>query len=677
MDIKIAIKVLSALFCCIQTATSPPIDLPSDAGIVDVTQSPYKADKTGIADATAAIQQALDDHANANRIIFLPAGEYTISNTLRWGDGAHGGMAQKRTTLMGAGIEFTTLKLAATASGYSDPLSPKAMIWTGNKPAQRFGNEIFHMTIHTNGHAGATGVQFNSSNFGSMEHVLITSGSPGVGKYGLDMGFTDEIGPLLIRNVSVDGFEVGIRTFWQVNSITFENITLRNQSTYGIHNYHQIITVRNLDFEGSVPAVFNQKDARGTITLVDCTLKGIGEASAGAAIHNQKNGFFRNITVSGFGRAVNNDDKGRDCGDIEGPVVTESQSHCQVQSLFESDEKTLNLPVKEAPSIPWPPVDQWANVRDFGAKGDGSTDDTKVVQDAVNAGKKVVYFPGGYKYMMNGVVEISGPVERVCGLRASLKGTGRFKVVDKSNDAPVVVIDGFRGGYQIDNVTVEHASSRTVLMAHCGDIQVVGSGTGDLFINDIVTNHFPLTNGAQHVWCRQLNIESDDKPKLINNGATLWILGLKTERGNVVVKTENGGQSEILGGHIYSTTGEKTHPMFEIVESAFSVAGLAERNFNGYPYQTWITETQSGVTKTLAASEVVNRGNFYYTSYSRPGNIITKSSIKSFVPYLLNESPQHFSLMGQLVPHISRAKSPSLIIRYNTNSKGRKLLNLR
>jgi len=46
---------------------------------MDVTQSPYRADNTGVLDATAAIQTAIDDvGADGGGIVFLPAGTYRI-----------------------------------------------------------------------------------------------------------------------------------------------------------------------------------------------------------------------------------------------------------------------------------------------------------------------------------------------------------------------------------------------------------------------------------------------------------------------------------------------------------------------------------------------------------------------------------------------------------------------
>ncbi|QNK56161.1 S-layer homology domain-containing protein [Paenibacillus sp. PAMC21692] len=54
-----------------------PDVVPGD--IVDVTEAPYNADKTGTTDATAAIQAAIDDIGEAGGgVVFLPAGTYRI-----------------------------------------------------------------------------------------------------------------------------------------------------------------------------------------------------------------------------------------------------------------------------------------------------------------------------------------------------------------------------------------------------------------------------------------------------------------------------------------------------------------------------------------------------------------------------------------------------------------------
>jgi len=88
-------------------------------------------------------------------------------------------------------------------------------------------------------------------NQGSVRQVTIQSGD-GAGINGLDLNFTDEIGPLLVKNLTVKGFQYGIRTGFRINSQTVENITLKNQREYGPSNTGQVVNIRGLTSDNTV-----------------------------------------------------------------------------------------------------------------------------------------------------------------------------------------------------------------------------------------------------------------------------------------------------------------------------------------------------------------------------------------------------------------------------------------
>lgn len=205
----------------------PAIVFPADAGVLNIKN--YGAKGDGVTDDTVAIQSALNAYPNGKRIIYLPIGTYLVSQTLSWSAGTPGtGNDYKNTILQGQSQSGTVIKLKNKATDFTDANHPKAVIFTGPAPAQRFVNSIRTLTVNTGtGNPGAIGVQFNASNQGSMRQVTIQSGD-GQGVNGLDMNFTDEIGPLLIKGVTVKGFQYGIRTGFTVNSQTLENVTLQN-----------------------------------------------------------------------------------------------------------------------------------------------------------------------------------------------------------------------------------------------------------------------------------------------------------------------------------------------------------------------------------------------------------------------------------------------------------------
>lgn len=458
---------------------------------------------------------------------------------------------------------------------------------------------------------GAIGIQFNASNQGTIRNVRIVS-EDRQGRIGLDLGHSNEIGPLLVRNLTVEGFDEGIRTWWPVNSCTFEHITLREQNVYGWHNYHQMIFVRGLQSENRVPAIFNRKDSWGTVTLVDSTIKGLSGAEQTAGILNQRQLYVRNTKITGYGKAINNADKGRDKGDVDEPgLVSEETSHANVVSLFRELDGTLPnsrtfLKVKETPEIEWgDPRTEWVNIQDFGADGSGKADSSVALQQAIDSGAKTVYFPGEQRFFFDSEVLIRGPVSRIIGLegRCQFGENAVWKFVDQQNEtiapsAPHVIIERCSNQSGGRAIPLIHASKRSLFVSSWIGAHVEGRGTGDIFLDDYC-GRLDLHHPGQNAWCRQLNTEHQGT-MLLNNGANLWILGMKIEKVGTIIHTKNGGTTDLLGGFIYSNRGwDETVPAFLIEDSTVNLCGLNERNYNRDPVSFWFQETVNGETRQL------------------------------------------------------------------------------
>lgn len=594
-----------------ETSSQTPITFPKDGGVLDVREFGAVADDDQ--DDTAVLQRALDQHANGNRIIYLPPGKWLVRDTLKWPQGERGGMEQKRTILQGAGQSLTLLQLPDATPGFTDAAQPKAMIWTGNRPAQRFRNAVRDLTIAVGkDNAGAIGLQFNASNQGTIRNVSILA-AEGSGAIGLDMGFTDEIGPLLVRNLAVEGFELGINTKWPVNSATFEHVTLRGQRKYGWWNYHQMVFVRGLTSENSVSAMYNEKDSWGTVTLVDSRIVGKDAGPKTPGILNQRQMYLRNVDISGYAKSVDNADKGRDKGDIDAAGhIAEDTSHQNVTGLFRSiPDSTFatagavtHLPVKESPAVPWgDPAKGWGNLVTFGADPTGKADASPALQAAIDSGARTVYLPAGMRFQFNETVELRGPVERIIGLEGNFHTDGRavWKLVDGKHprglpDAQTVVIERMSGTSGGAGIPIRHESRRTLVVSSTIGFGVEGHGAGDIFLDDFCGT-LNLHQPGQSAWCRQLNTEHTGT-MLRNNGGRLWILGMKTEKIGTVIETVNGGITDAAGVFIYSNQGwDEKVPAFIIDNSTATLAGINERNFNRRPVSLWFRETQGDETR--------------------------------------------------------------------------------
>ncbi len=609
--------VIVGLLCALCAFGAPPIQFPPDGGIVDVTKAPYLGRPDGISDCTRAIQAALDAHPNGNRIIYLAPGTWVVTDTLKWPAGSHGGLAQKRTILQGAGPEFTTILLPDSTAGFSGEKN-KALIWTGSRPAQRFRNAVRDLAIDVGrGNPSAIGLQFNASNQGCVRNVELRA-ADGSGAIGLDMGHTDEIGPLLVRNLTVRGFEIGISTKWPLNSATFEHITLRGQRKHGWWNYHQMVFIRGLDSENAVPAIFNEKDSWGTVTLLDSRIAGKGADAQTPGILNQRQMYLRNVSISGYSKSLDHADKGRDKGDVVSAGLTrEDTSHANVFSLFrEVPDRTFatagvirHLPVKESPEIPWGDIAaDWASIVRFGADPKGKVDSSHALQAAIDSGAKTVFIPGGARFRFDSEVQIRGPVERIIGLegRFTTDGGAVWRLVDRKHpgglsDAPAVIIERCSGDSGAKGILIRHESARALVVSSWLGAHVEGRGAGDLFLDDFC-GRLDLMYPGQSAWCRQLNTEREGT-MLRNSGGKLWILGMKTEKIGTIIETINGGITDAAGIFVYSNRGwVEAVPAFVIRDSTAMLAGINERNFNRRPVSFWFLETQGRETRAAKSA---------------------------------------------------------------------------
>ena len=585
------------------------IAYPADMGIVDVSKAPYNAKGDGVTDDTAAIQKALNDHPNQGAIIYLPNGIYRLTDTLRWPSVGGDDNTIKNTVLQGQSRGGAVLQLPDHCPGFANVRKPRALLWTGHAPAQRFGNEIHNLTVDTGvGNPGACGIQFMANNQGGISDVTIQSGD-GQGAVGLDMAYTDEEGPLLIKNVKIQGFDVGVAAATSLASETMEHVTVAHQNVCGIRNAGQPLSVRDLQSVNSVPAVIN---SGGLLTLIDAKLT--GEGGGQPAILNEAGLLARNIHASGYAAALHDKVSGKNAA---GPDITEFRSE-PPQTLLSAGTKTLGLPVRDTPELPWDDPKTWVSPLKFGVKPGDGQDASAAIQQAIDSGATTVYLPRG-EYHIAHTITLRGNVRRFLGGKAYLTLTEPLKSQNQpvfrfaDGSAPTVILEGLSTDFSNGPFFfLENASKRTLVMRRLlinfqgpPAYRNTDAGTGPLFLEDIVGQAFFFKN--QTVWARQFNPELNFHPGLHvqNDGGTLWALGFKTEGGGTQIETRNGGRTEILGGLVGDTNAGKMAPMFVNDASQMSVA-VAEVCFNHDPFDKLAQETRGGQTKTWRKDEALS-----------------------------------------------------------------------
>jgi len=589
-------KLLLILLCLVPALQAVEQRYPAHRQVVDVTQPPYSAKGDGVTDDTEALQLALNENVGWHRVLFFPKGTYLISATLTWPKKFNGHDNWGHTMLRGQERDATIFRLKDAT--FTDPQKPQAMMWCGGfGSADWFHNNVENLTFDVGrSNAGAIALQFYSNNTGAVRDCRFVA-SEGSGAVGLDLAHRDMNGPLLVKNVVVEGFRVGVSTGKAVNGQTFEHLRLRGQTECGFRNAGQHISIRGLDFEGECPAL----STYGKLLLLEAKLQGTGKAAKAPAIVKYNGGrlFVRDVKTSGFKRAL---------ADMETPdfaaafrlpadpqgEIAEYSSH-EVTTAFESPKTSLRLPVKETPEPIWDDPGTWAvvNVREDDPKGRGDYADE--IQKAVDSGASTIFLPESYH--LSRTVILRGKVRRVLGISGSINYWAKdpapeFRI--EAGDGGPIFIEGFgmlRGGLEL-------AAKRTVVIrsARPQAFKVLPQAEGsDLFIEDGGGHGWDLR--GMNVWARQLNIENEGT-HLTNDGGHVWILGYKTERGGTLAHTLRNGKTEILGGFSYTTTAGSLAPMF-VNEDSSVWTFFGEVCYNNDPFTTLIRETRKGETREI------------------------------------------------------------------------------
>ncbi len=605
---------------------------PADSGMVNV-KTQYGAKGDGVTDDTAALQKAISSviRSGNGAILYFPSGTYLVSRPLIEKD-LHGTW-QSQLTFQGENQGRTIIKLTDNDPSYQSSSSPADVLDMGSlQPLDSnsgggnngFDNYLFDITIDVGmGNPGAVALDFMGNNYCGLRNVTLRSSDPNhAGAVGLSM-LRYASGPCLMKNVVINGFDYGIEATTLEYSVTFEGLTLLNQRLYGIYNSTDVLSIRGLVSTNTVPAIYNQGQY-GLITLLQASLQ--GGASGVSAIQNNGTLYARNVTSAGYRSTLQNGTQV-----IAGSTITEYDSG-PVTNLFSSSKSSLNLPILETPQFEDTNLANWANVVSFGADPKGSADSSAAIQAAIDSGATTVYFPVG-GYLVSKTIIVRGKVRMIEGFDSYIAPSGSA-FQDATNPTPLFRIDAgtadvsfrhihpgdWQGSYP-GIVFIQQNSSRPVALVNAyfsaasmtAAYQNTSQGTGSLFVEDAASLGPWQILFPQNVFARQLNPETS-ATKVLNNGGTLWIMGLKTEQTGTNIETDNAGSTELLGGLLYPVQSVPLNQSAFVINNSHASLIYATSNYSNptagqYPnFQTQVSETQGTASETVPTPSVPARG---------------------------------------------------------------------
>ena len=651
-------------------------------GYIDVTKAPWSLDNTGKEDCTQKLVALLDSILEHNipemqavydelaamphdgkiksnnfkknglisafnthyiaqqPTIYFPNGTYLVSDTISYTlrklqnkmfhQTVHGHEMNRCIRFMGQNREKTVIKLQDHCKGFEWG-QQRAVInfMQGERSNVSYSNYFENITIDTGvGNPGAIGMVFFANNNGAVRNVTIRSSDPGHEGYaGIVLRHEIHSGANFY-NVEIDGFDYGACITTYRTAAHFENIVLRNQQRYGFYVSNTSVQIIGLHSHSQYPALNVADGTAAHVVLTDAVLESDGtiyeaiKQDVGSCL------FLRNVDIRGYAYALN-----RQWRKYLMPTgYIDQYCYPAGMTLDGSEPESLDLPVAPMPDLPRLPLEDWCCVNDFGAVGDGETDDTQAIQRAFDCGKPVVWFQPG-RYMLSRPIEVRSHVRNVnfmfCDLAATPELTGNMEVgmfhLCEDSDQPLL-LEKLQAWYECMGVQklIWHDCKRELVVRDvhsqaCASYFNTVSGSRVHMENVACTIGNKKNNGhvpcfsfrGQQVWLHAINPERCAIAEVENIGGTLWWSGFKAEQESSICVTRAGGVTEILGG-VAVNGGAKEIPLIlndeSTVSAVFATVGVADSG----TYPVAVKEIRNGEERIIADHQLPTRGWPWY-----------------------------------------------------------------
>ncbi|UNI24919.1 hypothetical protein JDV02_010636 [Purpureocillium takamizusanense] len=432
----------------------------------------YGAVGDGVTDDTKAINKAMQDgkrcgekcngSTTKNAIIYFPPGKYLISTTIEMPFGTQViGDANNRPTLIaskrfiglgvlstdkytggGTGIDGLDQEWFVNTANFYRQLRNIRIDITDTRSSQKVAclhyqvaqaTSIQNVELIAKPGTGQRGIFAENGSGGVMSDITFTGG--GYGIYGGNQQFT-------AQRLTFNGCDVGVQVIWDWGWV-WKSITMKNVKTgFKLLQQEKKPTAKSSKRDGKKSPNGNI----GSISVIDSSFEGVGTAVL-IAPPNSKPGtgstgdVIEHVSFSSVDKAVA-DTSGATLlapsamvdhwalGPVYSSKATRSFSEGGKITGFQRDSDLIderrNYFERQKPQYENSALGDFVHVKDFGAKGDGVTDDTAALQAALYASQGKVLFVDAGSYILTGTVTVPAGSKVVGETWSQLVATGKY-----------------------------------------------------------------------------------------------------------------------------------------------------------------------------------------------------------------------------------------------------------
>jgi sugar lactone lactonase YvrE len=375
-----------------------------DPAAVYLAQKDFPVHGDGVGDDSAAMQQAIDKVASSTGagVLFIPKGTYRLTKTVYVWPGVR---------LIGYGETRPVLTLGENTPGFQEGTGKYMLFFSGGRgrndgPPQDGGAGTFYSAMSNidieigPGNPAAVGVRFHVAQHCYLAHMDFQLGSA--------KAALEDIGNE-VEDLHFHGGQYGIITKrsapgWPILVI---DCTFESQSVAAISDQQAGLTLVRPQFKNVPTAVSIVPGHPEQLWISDGRLEGVtGPALVISDENNARTQIdLQNVACKDVAVLASFRESGKTVAGVGPAYVVERFTHGlhlaglgtvrQIKTALAAHEVTaLPAPVEsDIPSLPDPAT--WVNVRTLGATGDGRTDDTAAIKEAI-AKHRTLYLPMGW-----------------------------------------------------------------------------------------------------------------------------------------------------------------------------------------------------------------------------------------------------------------------------------------